>query len=332
MRKTILSIFTVLTLTTGAFAAGIESVIPLGRTVGIRMSADCVLVTKLTTVDTIEGTVSPAQAAGLREGDLIREIGGETISSNDALQKAVSLSGGQPLTLICEQDGQTRELTVTPARDRDGVYRIGVIARDSIAGIGTVTYIDPTTGAYGSLGHGICDADTGVLIPLGEGGLMESSVESVQRGAAGDPGALQGEFDPEHEVGTVRENTETGIFGEFTDPDYYDHLESIPVAHADEVETGAAEILSNISGQQVGRYRVEIIKIFDENDEYGRSMMLRVTDESLLAATGGIVQGMSGSPVIQNGKLVGAVTHVLVNDPTRGYAVMIDQMLDEMTN
>ena len=203
-----------------ASAAAAVEVIPMGRTVGIRMSSDCVLVTKLTSVETIEGAVSPAQAAGLQEGDLIREINGAPVSSNDALQQAVAQSGGQPLSVQCEKDGQKREVTVTPARGRDGVYRIGVIARDSIAGIGTVTYVDPETGDYGSLGHGICDADTGVLIPLGSGGLMESSVESVQRGEAGDPGALQGDFNPAHEVGTVRENTETGIFGQFTDPEY----------------------------------------------------------------------------------------------------------------
>lgn len=330
MRRILLAFWTAAVLTTVAAAA--EEVIPMGRTVGIRMTSDCVLVTRLTSVETIEGTVSPAQAAGVKEGDLIREIGGETISSNDELQKAVSLSGGQPLTVRCEQDGAVRELTIVPARDRDGVYRIGVIARDSIAGIGTVTYVDPETGAYGSLGHGICDADTGVLIPLGSGGLMESSVESVQRGTAGDPGALQGEFHPEHEVGTVQENTETGIFGQFTDPAYYESLETMPVAHDGEVELGKAEILSNISGQEVGRYAVEIVKIFDEENAYGRSMMVRVTDERLLEATGGIVQGMSGSPLIQDGKLVGAVTHVLVNDPTRGYAVMIDEMLEEMEN
>ncbi|MCI8857758.1 MAG: SpoIVB peptidase [Clostridiaceae bacterium] len=315
-----------------ASAAAAEEVIPMGRTVGIRMSSDCVLVTKLTSVETIEGSVSPAQAAGLQEGDLIREINGAPVSSNDALQQAVAQSGGQPLSVQCEKDGQKREVTVTPARGRDGVYRIGVIARDSIAGIGTVTYVDPETGDYGSLGHGICDADTGVLIPLGSGGLMESSVESVQRGEAGDPGALQGDFNPAHEVGTVRENTETGIFGQFTDPEYYNSLEKIPVAHDGEVTLGQAEILSNVSGQEVGRYSVEITKIFDDEDEYGRSMMVRVTDDRLLDATGGIVQGMSGSPLLQNGKLVGAVTHVLVNDPTRGYAVMIDAMLEEMEN
>ncbi len=313
-------------------AAATEEVIPMGRTVGIRMTSDCVLVTRLTSVDTNEGSVSPAEAAGIHEGDLIRSIGGQPISSNDELQKAVSLSGGQPLAVQCEQDGKERMLTVTPARGRDGVYRIGVIARDSIAGIGTVTYIDPETGAYGSLGHGICDADTGVLIPLGSGGLMESSVESVQRGEAGDPGALQGAFDPSHEVGTVRENTETGIFGQFTDPAYYQSLETMPIAHSDELELGKAQILSNVSGQEVGRYDVEIIKIFGEDDGFGRSMMVRVTDQRLLDATGGIVQGMSGSPLIQNDKLVGAVTHVLVNDPTRGYAVMIDAMLEEMEN
>ena len=330
MRRYFLALWMAVVMAVSAAAA--EEVIPMGRTVGIRMTADCVLVTRLTSVETVEGAVTPAKTAGLQEGDFIREIGGETISSNDELQKAVALSGGQPLTLKCEQKGRLREVTVVPARDRDGVYRIGVIARDSIAGIGTVTYVDPATGDYGSLGHGICDADTGVLIPLGDGGLMESSVGSVQRGESGDPGALQGDFNPSHEVGTVRENTEAGIFGQFTDPAYYESLETMPVAHEDEVTLGGAEILSNVSGQEVERYTVEITKIFDEEDAYGRSMMVKVTDDRLLEATGGIVQGMSGSPIVQNNKIIGAITHVLVNDPTRGYAIMIDAMLEEMEN
>ena len=168
------------------------------------------------------------------------------------------------------------------------------------------------------------------MLPLADGSLIRSSVTSVQRGKAGEPGSLQGEFEADNTVGTVENNTQNGIFGKLTDTSVYDSLEAVPVATADEIQTGEAEILSNVEGDTVQRYSVQILKIYPEDDEYGRGMMLRVTDEALLEQTGGIVQGMSGSPVLQNGKLIGAVTHVLVDDPTCGYAIGIERMLEQM--
>ena len=212
------------------------------------------------------------------------------------------------------------------------MYRLGVIVRDGMAGIGTLTYVDPETGSYGALGHGVCDSDTGVLLPLGEGTLLHSLVGAVQRGQSGRPGALQGEFPAGSAVGTVDENTESGIFGTVTDASVYQPLDAVPVADAADIHTGAAEILSNVEGDTVQSYSVEVIKVYPADDAYGRSMMLRVTDPDLLDKTGGIVQGMSGSPVLQDGKLIGAVTHVLVDDPTCGYAISIERMLEEMTN
>lgn len=327
-KKRVISLLLVLSMVAFAQAAEVSSLIPIGHTVGIQMSAEGVLVVRLDDVQTAQGAVCPARDAGVREGDLIVGVGGAEIDAHDDLQKQVALSAGQPLELTLQSGDSTRTVTVTPCEDTEGAYRIGVLARDGMAGIGTLTYVDPETGEYGSLGHGICDSETGVLLPLRDGALIRSSVSSVQRGEAGEPGALQGEFSADGTVGTVEDNTDSGIFGTLTDASVYDSLEAVPVATADEIHTGEAEILSNIEGDTVQRYSVQIAKVYPEDDEYGRGMLLHVTDEGLIEKTGGIVQGMSGSPILQDGKLIGAVTHVLVNDPTQGYGICIERMLE----
>ena len=331
-KKIAISLLLTLAMPVSAQAAEISSLIPIGHTVGIQMSAEGVLVVHLRAVQTPEGEAWPARDAGVSEGDTIVSVSGTEVSSNDDLQKQIALSGGQPVELELVRDGESRTVTAAPCADEDGVYRIGVLARDSIAGIGTLTYVDPETGEYGSLGHGICDSETGVLMPLKDGSLIYSVVGSVQRGEAGEPGALQGEFQTGSTVGTVEENTESGIFGTMTDSSLYASLESVPVASDDEIQVGEAEILTNVEGDAVEKYSVQVVKVYPRDDEYGRGMMLRVTDQDLLGKTGGIVQGMSGSPVLQNGKIIGAVTHVLVDDPTCGYAISIGRMLEEMTN
>ena len=331
-KKFAISLLLTLALIIPAQAAEIGSLIPIGHTVGIQLHAAGVLVTGVDAVQTPEGEACPARDAGITEGDLIVRVNGTAVDTGDALQKQVALSAGQPLTLELTRDGESRTVTVSPCRDADGVYRLGVIVRDGMAGIGTLTYVDPETGSYGALGHGVCDSDTGVLLPLGEGTLLHSLVGAVQRGQSGRPGALQGEFPAGSAVGTVEENTESGIFGTVTDASVYQPLDAVPVADAAEIHTGAAEILSNVEGDTVQSYSVEVIKVYPADDAYGRSMMLRVTDPDLLDKTGGIVQGMSGSPVLQDGRLIGAVTHVLVDDPTCGYAISIERMLEEMTN
>ena len=275
-----------------AQAAEISSLIPIGHTVGIKMSAEGVLVVQLSDVQTGDGAVCPARDAGIAEGDMIVSVNGASISSNDDLQKQIALSGGQPVELELVRDGAHQNVTVTPSQDEDGAYRIGILARDSMAGIGTLTYVDPETGAYGSLGHGICDSETGVLMPLKEGSLIYSIVGSVQRGEVGEPGALQGEFTTDGTLGTVEENTESGIFGTMTDSSLYASLESVPVASEDETQVGDAEILTNVEGDVVEKYSVQVIKVYPADDKYGRGMMLRVTDPELLEKTGGIVQGM----------------------------------------
>lgn len=319
-----------ISLTTGALAANLTEVIPIGRTAGIKMAAQGVIVVALDKVRTAIGEVCPASQAGIQPGDVLLEVDGEALASNSALQKKVSLSAGGRMTFKVKRNDKIMQLNAAAVQDQSGVYKLGLSVRDSVAGIGTITYVDPATGAYGSLGHGICDGDTGVLIPLREGSLMESSVSSVVKGTAGTPGSLQGEFNLQQDMGTVTENTVTGIFGVLTDDSYYAGHSAVPIATADQIQTGPATILSNVDGETVAEYSCEITKVYGEGGEYDRCMVLHITDPALLSKTGGIVQGMSGSPILQHGRLVGAVTHVLVSDPTRGYGVQIEKMLQEM--
>ena len=310
------------------FAAALpSSLIPVGRAVGIRLHTEGVMVAEVGAVETAQGSVCPAAEAGLQAGDVILSVNGETIRSNAELQQIVALSAGETLSMLTKRDGEERMLTVCAAQDLQGQYRLGVMIRDGMSGIGTITYVDPETGRYGSLGHGICDGQSGALIPLGEGDLIDASVERVQKGEVGEPGALQGRFDEQDTLGTVEKNTTSGIFGVLGAQDMIEGLSALETVPAEEVRTGPCTILSNVSGTAVREYKAEITKIFHDGGEFDQCMMLRITDDALVNATGGIVQGMSGSPIIQDGKLVGAVTHVLVNDPCRGYGISIENML-----
>ncbi len=307
-------------------ALAVDSLVPVGRAAGIKLHADGVMIASVDPVTTSVGQVSPAKTAGLQPGDIILTVNEKPVDTNDGLQEQVAASEGKAISLKIRREDKTVACKVTPVQDTAGKYRLGVMIRDGMAGIGTITYVDPETGAYGSLGHGICDGESGVLVPLADGSLMEASVSNVHRGEAGAPGALQGEFNLQEDMGTVEKNTDTGIFGVLTDDSYYKSGEKMPLAAADEVKAGPCEIWSNVEGEAVQHYQAEITKTSkDKNDGV---LMLHVTDPVLLEKTGGIVQGMSGSPIIQDGKLIGAVTHVLVNDPTRGYGILIENMLD----
>jgi stage IV sporulation protein B len=309
-----------------AWADSGTTLIPLGRAVGIKLFADGVLVVGVADVDTAVGRTSPARDCGLREGDLILQINGESVSSSEQVQSILQSSAAQPVTLTVRRGGRTFTAEPTPVECDDSVYRLGTWIRDSMAGIGTMTFYDPATGSYGALGHGITDVDTAQLMPLASGAIMETSVRGIKRGEQGDPGELKGDFSRQRDVGSVSANTEAGIFGTVSDEGFLSGGRALPVARGAEVETGPATILSTISGDETREYAVEIVKIYPRNQPT-RNLLIRVTDPQLLEATGGIVQGMSGSPILQNGRFVGAVTHVLVNDPTQGYGILMENML-----
>lgn len=301
-----------LALCVQTLAAG-RMLVPGGYTVGIKLYTRGLLVTQVEP-DT------PAQRVGLKKGDVIVGADGAEVTSAQALSELVQ--NGRSMVLRTVRGEKEAEFLVTPEKTADGC-RLGVLVRDHIAGIGTVTYLDPETGAYGALGHGVSGLDGTQLLQMQSGYLVRASVAEVRAGQRGTPGELHGIFDVTDAIGTVEKNTACGIFG-VLEP--YRTGVAIPTADADEVREGAAEILSNVEGEQVQRFSVRIDRV-DPDAKGGRNLLLTVTDEALLAKTGGIVQGMSGSPIVQDGKLVGAVTHVLVSDPTRGYGILIDNML-----
>lgn len=302
------------------------ALIPMGETVGIQISVDGVLVVDTSEIETETGTASPAREAGLRAGDVILEVNGGEIKSAAELVKAVEESAPDPASLTVMRDGRRQSFSVTPAAGADGEPRLGLWLRDGVSGIGTVTYVDPETGAFGALGHGINDMQTGTLLPVEEGSVCRAQIVDITRGQAGVPGELAGSFYAGDVLGRIEDNTDQGIFGTMQ-CDLASLGQALPVARPSEVESGPATILACVSGGQVREYDVEISRTGIGCGE-DRDLMVRVTDPELLDLTGGIVQGMSGSPILQNGKLVGAVTHVLVSDATRGYGILAEHMLE----
>ncbi len=294
---------------------------------GIKMSTDGVLVVGTGAIQCSSGSVNPAKQAGIIEGDRILSINGQTALSNSLIAQLVRQSKGAPLTVMVAREKTQFQTIVTPVLSlTDGEYHIGLWVRDSSAGIGTLTFCDPTTGEFGGLGHAICDVDTGQLMPLAQGEVVKASITGLRQGLPGQPGELQGTFCSSDSWGLLRENRSSGVYGQFSE-DWSD-FPLISTAHAQEVVTGPAKLLCTISGSTARYYDVEIEHIKSYDDPSGRNIIIHITDPDLLSQTGGIVQGMSGSPLVQNNKLVGAVTHVFVGDPTRGYGIFIDNMLE----
>lgn len=298
-----------------------KTVIPLGKAVGIKLFADGVLVVSLT-----ENSDCPARQCGLREGDIITAVGGRHISSTEQVQALLQTNGGEPLALTVHRGQRTLSMTACPVQNSGGTWQLGAWIRDSMAGIGTLTYYDPSTGQYGALGHGITDVDTAQLMPLSSGSIMETTVKAVKKGVKGDPGELKGDFSVQRDVGTVTVNSDGGIFGTVADAGFLTGGTPVPVASPSQVKTGRATILATVHGDDTAEYTVDIVRVYGDGAST-RNMLLHITDQRLLDATGGIVQGMSGSPILQNGRIVGAVTHVLLNDPTRGYGIFLENML-----
>ena len=291
-------------------------VVPLGRAVGIKLFSDGVLVVGLSAIETDQGSKSPGKDCGLKLGDVITHVDGDQVDTIQQVQTLVARHKDQPLTIQAMRGEKQMQLTAAPVANRQGTYQLGVWLRDSMAGIGTMTFWDPDTGVFAALGHGINDVDTAALMPLESGGIMAATVSGVERGRVGAPGELHGDFDLTADLGSLYANTSQGVFGRTAQP-LSDRAETVEVARADQVRTGPATILSNIRGDQVEEFQVEITHVSRSGDGT-RNLMLEVTDPKLLSATGGIVQGMSGSPILQDGRLAGAVTHVLIDDPTRG--------------
>ena len=300
-------------------------VIVCGMPFGVKMFSEGALVVGFSSIEQNGSMVSPAKAAGLRLGDRVICIGETTTENNDAVKDALEAAAG-PVEVVYIRDGEQRQTTLTPLWDAaSGQWRAGMWVRDSSAGVGTLTFADPERGVFAGLGHPISDSDTGASIALRSGEIVPCEITGCSKGTAGSPGELKGRFLSAHAIGSIRINGENGVYG--TTRTRFSGR-PMPVAFAQEVMTGEAEIWTTVAGETPRSYRVTIEKINDADPR--RNMVIRVTDKELLAATGGIVQGMSGSPVVQNGRLVGAVTHVLVNDPTRGYGIFAQTMLRQV--
>ncbi|MBE6582838.1 MAG: SpoIVB peptidase [Ruminococcaceae bacterium] len=309
-----------------AAVGNIKELIPGGMAFGVKFFTEGLVVLGTTGVETASGVVSPSKDAGLHSGDIILRAGGTELNSASKLTELVAGCGGKPIIIAYSRNGNENTVNVTPVRDMEsGEYKIGVFVRDSTAGIGTVTYIDPETMDFGGLGHGIYESETGVLLPLHRGAVVDVDIIGVVKSVRNDPGQLRGNFG-RVSVGELWDNSEQGVFGRFrTVP--VTAGKPIPVASKEEVREGDAYILTTLSDHQTESYGIEIEKIYDNSGRV-KNFLIKVTDEDLLEQTGGIVQGMSGSPIIQDGKLIGAVTHVLVNDPVHGYGIFIENMLN----
>lgn len=297
-----------------------------GTPFGVKMFSEGALVVGFSDLERSDGgTSNPAKSAGLRLGDRVIRIGGTPTEDNDAIKTALDAADGQPVEVIYIRNGEQLQTTLTPCRDAStGQWRAGMWVRDSSAGVGTLTFSDPEMGVFAGLGHPISDSDTGESIALRSGEIVPCQITGCSKGTIGSPGELKGRFLSSHAIGSIRINSEYGVYGvtrtQFTG-------RTLPIAFAQEVSTGEAELWTTTQGESPKAYRILIEKISDADKR--RNMVLRVIDPALLTQTGGIVQGMSGSPIVQNGRLVGAVTHVLVNDPTRGYGIFAQTMLEQ---
>ena len=300
-----------------------------GNVFGLRIFADGVIVAGVGTLASGGTTVAPAKKAGIKQGDVIKEINGTTVTSNHDVSRTIEESNGAKLSVKLVRDGKTKTVEVVPAKDTaDGKYKLGMWVRDSSAGVGTITFVDNNTGTVAGLGHAICDADTGDIIPIKNGDMLNVSIRGCVKGTSGTPGELCGVFGNK-KLGELYVNGSDGVYGVITEKD--STAKKIPVALSSEVETGKAQIVSTVNGNGPEYFDIEITKIH-RSDDGEKNMVINVTDEDLIKKTGRIVQGMSGSPIVQNGMLVGAVTHVFVNDPQQGYAIFAETMIETAEN
>ena len=300
---------------------------PCGKPFGIKLIMDGVMIIKTGGIVTSSGIVSPAADAGIQTGDIIKSINDIPVYSNSDIEKRVSELSDKKINIKVMRNGNEMTLETYPAYSEDEkAYKLGIWVRDSSAGIGTVTYYDDDTGTFGGLGHPVCDSDTGQILPLSSGEVVNVSIRNVKKGKCGVPGELQGYFTKLSPCGKLYLNNKFGVFG--TIDNSFSGLDEIPMALKQEIRTGDAVIYSTLDGCEPEKFDIEIEEINYNCDDTSKNMVIKITDPELIARTGGIVQGMSGSPIIQNDMIVGAVTHVFVNDPTKGYAIFCESMYE----
>lgn len=303
--------------------------IPGGAPFGIKLFTDGVVVIGLNEIDSSGIMQNPAKSAGIKIGDIIVEMDGEKIYTNEDVANIIIRSNGEKIKILVNRNSSMFTTSLYPVLDsQDNTFKGGLWVRDSSAGIGTVTFYNPITQVFGGLGHAICDVDTGKILPLMSGDVVGVNINNVYKGNRGTPGELRGNFISSKPIGGLSINDETGVYGVM----YNNNIvsgEPIPIALKQEIKEGNATILTTLEGSKPKEYEVKIEKVQLGFQSISKNMVIKITDKSLLDKTGGIVQGMSGSPIIQNGKIVGAVTHVFVNDPTKGYGIFIENMYEK---
>ena len=307
-------------------------VIPVGNIAGVKLYTSGVLVVGMSEIEGDDNKkYKPYENTGIEEGDTIIKVNDTHINSTDDLIETVNLSKGKDVKVKYIHEEETKECSMTPVKTSNSDYKLGLWVRDSAAGVGTVTFYEPSSKTFGALGHGITDIDTNELINIASGEFITTRILDITKGESGNPGKIQGTVENQTNIGTISKNSRFGIYGKVDNLSSLDIdvSKEMEVALRKEIQTGKATILCSLDNQKPQEYEIEIEKIFKENNYDNKSMLIKITDERLLEKTGGIIQGMSGSPIIQNGKFVGAVTHVLVNNPQEGYAVFGDIMLKQ---
>ena len=298
-----------------------------GESFGIKIFTKGVMVVGMSDVKSDKGNINPAKNAGLKIGDIILKANGKEVNSNTELSEAINISGGKELKMTVKRDDDIFTTKFKPVLSSDtGTYKAGLWVRDSTAGLGTMTFYSAVNGAFAGLGHGIVDVDTGILLPINSGEIVKTEILSVTKSKKGSAGEICGAFTGET-LGTLTENSSCGLYGYYKDFEQSENL--ILIANKQDVKTGNAKIYTTLDNGEPKYYDCVIERVDYTNSEQ-KNLLVRINDERLIEKTGGIVQGMSGSPIIQNGQLVGALTNVFVNDPEKGYAVFAEEMYDKM--
>ena len=307
-------------------AAQEDVVLVSGESFGIKLYTDGVMVVGTKDVTADGKTVNPSRQVGIQVGDVIVSINGEKVYSSDRVSQILNDNNGETFQIRVNRNGEYRDFSLTPVYvASEGCYKAGMWVRDSTAGIGTVTFYNPSSGNMAALGHPITDVDTGDIIPILDGRAVETTVSSVTKSTASETGSISCEFSSS-EIGVLNINTQQGIYGKYSNKVDLSQYCEYEVALPQEVERGFCQIITTVDENGPAVYSAEITRIYQNDEE--KNMIIKITDEALIEKTGGIVQGMSGSPIIQNGKLVGAVTHVIVNNPLKGYGIFAQTMLE----
>ncbi len=309
-------------------------VVPSGESIGVKIESKGVIVVGISSVTDLNGKKAcPAVDSGFQAGDKILEINGKIIETEDDIVEIINSEGSRnkKYKVTVERNKKKISLVIQPVQSiEDKLYKMGLWVRNNIAGVGTMTFYEPSSGEFAALGHGITDMDSGVLIDIDKGKILKSKVISIQKAKKSSPGEIIGIFSESSGIyGIIEKNTPYGIYGVLDSNRIEKNKKLMPIGLGSHVKEGQAKLLTTIEDNRIEEFNIEIQKVFRQNNADSKSMIIKITDPKLIEKTGGIVQGMSGSPIIQNGRLVGSVTHVLVNDPLRGYGIFVEWMINE---